>query len=428
MRSADGASEASRPRFDTKPVSSITVSRAAARILRARRFLAGGSPSPQEPPLGCRSERVQSHRNAYAGSWLCPTEPDRARLLDMTRRLLPAGVLLAITCGPIIVLIETRIGPIVIAPYLLAAATVVALGTVVPSRARPEYWFFAGDVVTMTAMACVIALSGGGQSPVLALMAWPLIAVAGRHTQRGLVLFTILLVGTTALACALAINQAVDYGSLRFAGFVTVIVGLTIVVLALTRAEREAREQSLVDPLTGTLNRLALRRRLEELRAQASVDHGGLCVVATDIDLFKQINDTHGHEIGDLVLRDVAHALRTNLRAFPLLYRIGGEEFVAVLPGLAAQEGKQIAERLRTAIEKLRPRGISVTASFGVAASVADPDAAFTIADRCLYQAKAAGRNCVVGPGGGDGQAPEGRGIERRAWHGLPRSAGGAWA
>ncbi len=65
--------------------------------------------------------------------------------------------------------------------------------------------------------------------------------------------------------------------------------------------------------------------------------------------------DTHGHDVGDTVLREIACALRTNLRAFPLLYMTGGEEFVAVLPGLSRHEGEQIAERRRRVIERTRP-------------------------------------------------------------------------
>ncbi len=117
--------------------------------------------------------------------------------------------------------------------------------------------------------------------------------------------------------------------------------------------------------MTGLLNRLALQRRIEEIAAQASIGAGSLCVIVADIDHFKRINDAHGHDVGDVVLGGVADALRTNLRSFPLLYRTGGEEFLALLPGLSADEGRRLAERLRSACTAARPHEIPVTMSLG---------------------------------------------------------------
>ncbi len=79
--------------------------------------------------------------------------------------------------------------------------------------------------------------------------------------------------------------------------------------------------------------------------------------IAADIDHYKRINDAHGHETGDTVLREVAHALRSNLRSFPLLYRTAEEQFIAMLPGLGCSEGERIAERLRTAAARLAGAG-----------------------------------------------------------------------
>ncbi|HMD56489.1 MAG TPA: GGDEF domain-containing protein [Solirubrobacteraceae bacterium] len=347
----------------------------------------------------------------------------------MTRRLLPAGVAITILCLPISVLLALRVGIVPLVPYVVAGTVVVLMGTLFSSKARAEYWLFAGDFVTLFAIAAVVALTGGSESPVLGFLAFALVAGAGRHTPRALVLFAVLTVVAAALACALATNRGVDYTDLRFAGGLTTIVGLAILVFTLTGAEREYREQSLVDPLTGVLNRLALTRRLEELRAQAAVGEGRLCVIAGDVDHFKEINDTHGHDAGDAVLREIASALRTNLRAFPLLYRTGGEEFVAVLPGLSRGEGEQIAQRLRGVIERTCPNDIRVTMSFGVASSAGlglDPDAVLTVADRCLYQAKEGGRNRVVTHAETDAVAWGD--AEQRSRLELPLYSGEVWA
>jgi diguanylate cyclase (GGDEF)-like protein len=317
----------------------------------------------------------------------------------MTRRILPATLGLALICLPLTVLLSMRVGIVVLVPYVLVAGVVVAMGTALPQRRHPEIWLFGGDLFVVAAIAADVALSGGSGAPGISLIVWPIIAVAGRHTERGLLLLVALTIAAVAAACAFAVNRTLPYGELRLLGLLTCIVGVALLAVALTRAEREAREQTLVDPLTGVLNRLALSRRLEELVAQASHAQGSLCVIAADIDHFKRINDTHGHDLGDAVLCGIASSLRTNLRAFPLLYRTGGEEFMAMLPGLTRDEGQQVAERLRAAVERACPGDIPVTMSFGVATSAAcgsDPVRVITAADRCLYRAKREGRNRVA--------------------------------
>jgi diguanylate cyclase (GGDEF)-like protein len=155
-----------------------------------------------------------------------------------------------------------------------------------------------------------------------------------------------------------------------------------------------------VDPLTGALTRAALSARLAELAVQATGSSRPLCVLVCDLDLFKRVNDAHGHARGDRVLREAAETMRHELRGFDALYRPGGEEFVVVLPGLDAEQGALIAERLRAAVEAARPGALRVTASFGAAAG-SDPHALLEAADRALYASKRAGRNrvSVIAPG-----------------------------
>jgi diguanylate cyclase (GGDEF)-like protein len=334
-----------------------------------------------------------------SGTWLCPTESDRARLEDMTARMLPASLAIVLLSLPLIVALALRVGPIVVIPYLAAGVIVIAIGTAFRSRTRPEYWFFGGDLAVLFAMGAAVALTGGSLSPLLPALAIALVAGACRHTHRGLLVYSLMIVAVAGLACALASGRTVNYDDLRLPGFLTMIVSIAILVIMITRAERTYRDRSLVDALTGTLNRFAMEGRLQEFRAQLRLGDSELCVIAADIDHFKQINDSHGHDAGDDVLREIAQVLRANLRSFPLLYRTGGEEFLAMLPGLSCAEGRRIAERLRAAVAASLPRGIPVTMSFGVAAmetSGADPAAIISAADRCLYRAKHRGRDCVV--------------------------------
>ena len=317
----------------------------------------------------------------------------------MTRRILPATLFASALCGVAVVALLSRVGPGLLVPLAIGAGGQVANGFLFQRRARAELWILAGDCLSVVTIAWGVALSGGLQSPLLPLFVLPLVAVAGRHTLSVVAGFTALCLIAPLLAALVAVNQGIDYGGTRIPADFAAIAGVAAITIALMRAEWHYRHQSLLDPLTGLLNRLALDRRSEELRSQAALSGGVLCLIAADIDDFKAVNDAHGHDVGDVVLRDVAYALRTSLRTFSLLYRVGGEEFVAILPGLESHDGAILAERLRVAVEERRPRGIPVTMSFGVAAargSEVDYERLFASADFCLYEAKRAGRNRVV--------------------------------
>lgn len=338
--------------------------------------------------------------------WVRSSEFERARLLDMTRRILPATLFASALCGVAVVALLPWVGPGLLVPLALGAGGQLAIGFVFPRLARPERWILAGDCLSVITICWGIALTGGLTSPLLPLLVLPLVAVAGRHPLPIVAGFTALCLTAPLVAAVFAINEGVHYGSARIPASFAAIAGVAAIAIALMRAEWQYRHESLLDPLTGLLNRLALDRRLEELRTQAAQSDGVLCLIAADIDYFKAINDTHGHDVGDIVLRDVAHALRTSLRTFSLLYRVGGEEFVAILPGLGSREGWRVAERLRASVENCRPHGIHITMSFGVAAAVGsgvvEYERLFASADSCLYEAKRAGRNRVIA------QAPSG--------------------
>jgi diguanylate cyclase (GGDEF)-like protein len=176
---------------------------------------------------------------------------------------------------------------------------------------------------------------------------------------------------------------------------------------ALMRSDVEHRTESVLDGLTGMLNRRALAARMQELDEQARLTGEPVGVVIGDLDRFKLVNDEHGHARGDAVLVDVAYALRKQLRAFDLAYRVGGEEFLILLPGATPEETAALAERLRAAIAGEPYAGLSVTMSFGVAstAGAASIAEAMLRADTALYEAKRGGRNRVRSAGG---DAPDG--------------------
>ena len=177
----------------------------------------------------------------------------------------------------------------------------------------------------------------------------------------------------------------------------------------LAGAEFDHREAALLDPLTGLLNRTALMSRFEELRQQAAQNGRPIAVIVCDLDHFKDVNDHHGHDRGDVVLREAAYELRKATRSFELIYRIGGEEFLLVLPGVETLEAQEVAERLRKTVASAHPGGLPITASFGISAARGTDiefEKLFRAADQALYAAKTSGRNTVVVASAADSPSP----------------------
>lgn len=173
-------------------------------------------------------------------------------------------------------------------------------------------------------------------------------------------------------------------------------VELLVSLRNLASAERRAH----TDSLTGLPNRRALDDTFEHLIAQAKRAGEPLSVMLIDLDLFKEINDTYGHDRGDEVLAAVASALAESVRTSDFAARMGGEEFLVLLPDTDAAGAGTVAETIAEALAGASVEGVErrVTASFGVACHPdhgADPATLLRSADRALYRAKDDGRACV---------------------------------
>ena len=174
-----------------------------------------------------------------------------------------------------------------------------------------------------------------------------------------------------------------------------------------------AREEALTDTLTGLRN----RRAFDALLARALQGGGGFALLHVDLDFFKQVNDTHGHAAGDLVLRVAARRMLSVVRAQDVIARVGGDEFVILLPGVwSAGAVGTVARRLVGALEEPVSDGAlryRVSASVGATLSRDHPDRTpgeiLVAADRALYAAKAAGRGCHRLHAAQDGKGPPGR-------------------
>ncbi len=158
------------------------------------------------------------------------------------------------------------------------------------------------------------------------------------------------------------------------------------------------------DELTGLANRRHILERVSEQWAHAVRHERPLACLMVDVDHFKSVNDTYGHDVGDAALRHVAHVLRQATRAADAVGRFGGEEFLVVAPETDLDGALRLGERIRGGIEAtpLRDPPVSITVSIGVAilqARFADPQQMVAAADSALYGAKAAGRNRVLSAG-----------------------------
>jgi len=163
-------------------------------------------------------------------------------------------------------------------------------------------------------------------------------------------------------------------------------------------------EMAITDQLTGLHNRRYMSRHLATLMKAASAAKP-ISFLIMDIDYFKAVNDTHGHDVGDEVLREFANRVSANVRGIDLACRYGGEEFVVVMPDTDAGFAFSVAERLRQSVEQTpikisrAPGVLNITVSIGIACTTGGQDAPDTLlhrADQALYRAKREGRNRVI--------------------------------
>ncbi len=166
---------------------------------------------------------------------------------------------------------------------------------------------------------------------------------------------------------------------------------------------RDSLRMAVIDPLTGLYNRRYAMQHINRIVERARESGLPYAVMMMDLDRFKSVNDRFGHSAGDLVLKEFARRLQENLRGVDLVARLGGEEFLVVMPDTPPREAQIVAERLRRTIDGRAfavgdGREIAVTVSVGVALGTpqdGDPAALIAHADRALYESKAAGRNRV---------------------------------
>jgi len=337
---------------------------------------------------------------AAQSSWLCRDDFDRSRMLEMEERIRPVRRRAALIMTGAILVSGPWLGwwPLAFVVTILCGFAVA--DAAMPKLARPELAMFGAWIASASTIAVAVALCGPNGTCALSLLALPVMSLSTRFSTRGVVLGVLIGVGLS-----LAVGFGVDHARV-LENPVLVVIPVALILCAavlstpLMKSDIQHRSNAVIDQLTGMLNRHALAVRTQELTLQSSVTGETVGLIVGDVDRFKQVNDTFGHDSGDLVLKEIAYRLRKQLRAFDLAYRLGGEEFLVLLPGGDLDSASELAERLREAIasEPLGP-SICTTMSFGVCASshgeTFDYASVFARADAALYEAKRGGRDRV---------------------------------
>jgi diguanylate cyclase (GGDEF)-like protein len=325
-----------------------------------------------------RLQRWESNRRLMAYS--AAVMYGGATLIDAVEAAIPGGQTFSLAPGIgalVLVVLLVAVGP------RLPLAAMIALGP-----------------LGVAGIALALSTTSGTTDGAI-LYSWPVLWEAYFFGRRG----TILIIVCVGIAHALALVAMPDgAGNLdRWIDVMAsvVVIGTVVEILAsrnrmlVERISGEAR----VDELTGLLNRRGFDERAGTELAHARRERTSLAVVCFDLDFFKRVNDEFGHEVGDLVLANVAECFRREARQIDVVARMGGEEFVALLPGAGLEEARSFAERVRVAVQRSAPGGVPrVTASAGAAATMAPErlEDLMKAADMALYAAKAEGRNRTV--------------------------------
>ncbi|UGB36989.1 GGDEF domain-containing protein [Frateuria soli] len=204
-------------------------------------------------------------------------------------------------------------------------------------------------------------------------------------------------------------RKAVEASRLYIAMLALGLLAIGLWLLRLKRSQLAFMRLAQCDSLTGIFNRKHFMSEAEQVLRYVQRSARGACLVLIDLDHFKLVNDTHGHAMGDLVLRQAVTACQAHMRSTDVFGRLGGEEFGILLPECSMDSAIERAEAIRHSVAQLSSAaepGIRISASFGVACTREtghDLRQLLIDADQALYRAKRAGRNCVVAGKQGEG-------------------------
>ena len=300
--------------------------------------------------------------------------------------------------------------------FLLFITSLVIVNFIIIRLSGNAYFFYNFSVWLMGTM-CIYLLSTGGvdKTGFLWCYVFPLLALYLQGIKTGGISL-LFLMGYSGALFFIPNNPfaLVDYSSTFKMRFVASMISITALSYfyeyskeksyeKLLSLSAELKKTSYSDFLTGLANRRYILQHLEHEKNMSERQTNVFSIILGDIDHFKNVNDTYGHDHGDLVLQAIAGILTETLRKVDIVSRWGGEEFLILLPAIDAQGSSLVAERLRQAIEQMKIQDknfvIRVTMSFGVATwkkTDNSIDAFVKQADDNLYRAKEEGRNRII--------------------------------
>ncbi|MBJ7328569.1 MAG: GGDEF domain-containing protein [Solirubrobacteraceae bacterium] len=334
------------------------------------------------------------------GNWLVRDAIERAHLVDLTVRTESFSLLTSALVTIAILSVVPWVGWELLVPVVISGIIGEAVVRLTPRLRRPEFAFLGGFILLQVGAAVAVLVTGPSIFFGLSIFAITMFGCGASLPARGSAILVV--TGAVALVgSSLSVGSAEILANPMIVVFpVALMISLAIAGWGMGHFVSELRVAAISDGLTGTLNRAALEARLPEVAHRVAATGEQVSVLVVDLDRFKAVNDDHGHKAGDRVLAEVAYRMRAELRTFDSIYRIGGEEFVVLLPGTDATMAATVAERVRVAVAREPVVGIPMTVSVGVAESRVDErfsyDEVFARGDAALLTAKREGRDRVV--------------------------------
>jgi diguanylate cyclase (GGDEF)-like protein len=326
-------------------------------------------------------------------SWLVAGGAARQRMLDMDRRLRPIRLRAFLVAAIALLAAGSWTGWWPLLPLLIAAAVFRLADSQADRASHREYWMLGAWAAVEAIIAASVALTGESAISLLVLLAIPVATLSARFSMHGIWAGGAIAV-TLMIAVALGTDaRAVTTNPPLLIAPLTVVVAGAGLSVPLMSSDLEHRDKAILDPLTNLLNRRSLEVRAKEIEHQSALTREPVGVVYLDLDKFKRVNDSLGHEVGDAVLVDVACQLRNGLRAYDLIYRLGGDEFLVLVPGADLSRARRVGEDARAIVSQAQiGSGVTVTASCGISASTEGDQFNFATvsarADRALSRAK----------------------------------------
>lgn len=333
------------------------------------------------------------------GTFLDVGDAERARILDVARRLgsVRWPAIAVITAS--VAAAATVAGVWVIAPVLLFLCLMPLLARLADRSEQPECVLFGSLGLAQLAIVGSLGLANSWGIEGLGLTVLPVVVASVLFPPRTLIAFTgvsvLVLLGAAGLIDPSRVADEPPVLLLPLG----VMLCVAVPGAAVRASDESSRGTAIADALTGALNRMALEARVSELMSHSHGEQVPVGVIIADLDHFKSVNDELGHDAGDTVLCAAVERMRSQLDRFTPLYRVGGEEFLVLVPGASVDDVAELADRLREAVCAEPVEDRVITMSFGVASGTLHDhpfDELLAEADEALYAAKHAGRNRVV--------------------------------